>query len=387
MLPPELAVKPRAQIRVRLEEIGDKTLKGAPEATVISHRARAGLDAVWKDTARLVFEIQDVRNWGGDTVAPLLPPDPTVFGQTPGSLDLHQAFMAVMSESLEARVGRQEISFSNERILGSADFGQLGRSFDAVRVGSAAGKPFSWLAFLSSIRDPDVQPGTEEIFLWGVGVEHKVSDAFRYAPILLLESDEALAQAPLYKGTFGARVDGNIGAFNYDLDGYGQAGWLGKNLSAAFLLGGRLRYQFDTFLSPKLGVFSDYVSGGNAATDSISTFSTTYGTNHKFYGYQDLFTNLPLHTANQGLWDSGGALWLQEGDISGQFAFHVFSATDYQGSGSALYGMEPDFVIRFNTYSFYSLELGGSLFIPAGDALGRGTTPTPWTYVAFDMKI
>ncbi|MBI1944215.1 MAG: alginate export family protein [Deltaproteobacteria bacterium] len=384
----DLSVTPRAQLRVRGESIGNKTLQPdlAP-ATIFTHRARLGLGAEWKDVGRFVVDMQDVRGWGAEvTAAPPAPQDVTLFGKVANSVDMHQAFAGVFIGPTELRVGRQEIAFANERVLGAVDWVQQARAFDAISIANKAPGDFGYLAFCSIVRDLDHTPTATApgLALCGVGVEHKIMPAFRYAPLVMVEATDN--ETLLSRATFGARFDGAVAGFSYDVDAFGQTSWVGTDVKLAYLAGVRAAYEVDTMLKPKAGITFDYVSGGDPATADVVTFNTTYGTNHKFYGFQDLFLNLPVDTANRGLLDAALNLAVKEGPFSAQLAVHVFGPTAGDGGG-ALYGIEPDLVGKYDLTKQVSLQVGGSLFVPVGEALGRGDQTTPWAFAMLDVKL
>ncbi|MCC7071413.1 MAG: alginate export family protein [Deltaproteobacteria bacterium] len=384
----DLRFSPRAQLRVRGEYIGDRTLSAGYPATIFLHRARGGFDAEWKDTAKLVFELHDTRGWGAETTAaPPAPQDVTVFGKVANSVDLHQGYVGLYLGPTELRVGRQEIIFGNERVLGLGDWGMTGRAYDAIRVSNKAPGDFGYMGFCSLVRDIDHVPTmtVPSLALCAAGVEHKLLPAFRYAPAVLVELTDA--QTLLSRATFGARVDGAVAGFSYDIDVFGQTSWVGDAVKLSYLAGARAAYEVDTMMHPKVGAMIDYVSGGDPATSDVVTFNTGWGTNHKYYGFQDLFTNLPVHTLNQGLLDAAANLGVKEGPFSAQLAVHAFAPTAYTGGGSAFYGIEPDLVAKYALTSYLAFDLGGALFVPIGDALGRGTNATPWGFVAVDVKL
>ncbi|MCC7109145.1 MAG: alginate export family protein [Deltaproteobacteria bacterium] len=385
----DLSFAPRAMLRVRAEMIGDRTLNSLPPASVIAHRARGGFDAEWKDTAKLVFESHHTRGWGAEqTAAPPAPQDVTVFGKVANSVDLHQGYVGLFVGPTEIRVGRQEIIFTNERVLGLGDWGMTGRSYDAIRLSNRAAGDFNYMGFCSMVRDIDHVPTmtVPSLALCAVGVEHKLMPAFRYAPVALVELTDAANL--VQRTTLGARFDGSVGGFSYDVDLYGQPSWVGTDVKFAFLAGARAAYEVDTMMKPKVGLALDYVSGGAPDAGDVVTFDTTWGTNHKFYGWQDFFTNLPVHTLNQGLMDAAVNLNLKEGPFSAQLAVHAFAPTAYTGDGTGFYGIEPDLVARYAMTSWLNLDVGGAVFIPVGDALGRGDDGfAPWAFTAIEAKL
>ena len=83
---------------------------------------RLGLDAQWK-FLRVMMQIQDAR----------------LFGTRPGFDDggafaLHQGILEFGNDERGyVRVGRQEINYGNQRMIGALDWLMSGRSFDALR--------------------------------------------------------------------------------------------------------------------------------------------------------------------------------------------------------------------------------------------------------------
>ena len=53
-----------------------------------------------------------------------------------------------------------------------------------------------------------------------------------------------------------------------------------------------------------LTLWYDYLSGDDDLDDDkTKVFDTLFATNHKYYGYADLFLNIPVHTGGLGLQD------------------------------------------------------------------------------------
>ncbi|NIP78292.1 MAG: alginate export family protein, partial [Gemmatimonadetes bacterium] len=73
-------------------------------------------------------QVQDVRVWGGE----LGTTDPSADG-----LDLHQGWLELGdagSGALSLRVGRQELAYGGERLVGALNWAQQARSFDGARL-------------------------------------------------------------------------------------------------------------------------------------------------------------------------------------------------------------------------------------------------------------
>ncbi|MBL8912135.1 MAG: alginate export family protein, partial [Archangium sp.] len=95
------------------------------QALGIEHRARVSLRASAKDRVGVLIELQDVRGWGSE---------PNTVTTTPNT-GLHQGFVDVhAADWLDVRVGRQELSYGEDRLIGSLDWAMSARAFDGVFV-------------------------------------------------------------------------------------------------------------------------------------------------------------------------------------------------------------------------------------------------------------
>ena len=150
----------------------------------------------------------------------------------------------------------------------------------------------------------------------------------------------------------------------------------------AGLIGLRASYGFDVFAHPRVGLVADGLTGSaDGVSGPVVAFDTLYATNHKFYGFQDLFLNLPLSTNGRGLVDTAVAAWLSDGTLGISGFVHAFFPGAYDGPGLPMYGVEPDVVVSWKPIPQLAVEGGSSIFVPVGDALGRGDSWAPWGYL------
>lgn len=375
----------RAQARVRVEGAGPRTLNGGIPESFVTHRVRLGTTFASGDLLQVTAEIQDVRTWGEELPLAGKPADVTLFGYAAPSLDLHQGFAQVAVEGFTVRVGRQEISLDGQRLVGAVDWTMQGRSFDGVRAQLALGG-HTLDAFGVVLREADASTDTlavPDAALLGAHYEWGWQKYVRVAPLVLAD---ATTDTGRVRWTTGGRADGNVFGITYDVEAYYQGALIDAQLSTAFLGAVSGGYAWDGPLKPAGRIFLDVVSG-NSTTVGTAAFDTLFATNHKFYGFQDLFLNLPLHTGGRGLVDVGATGGFVEGPLYGKAFVHVFGAADADPSRAWLYGVEPDVVAGYTHPRGLKLEVGASLFIPIGPGLGRGSVPTPWLYMALGAEI
>ncbi len=102
------------QIRPRLETY---TAPIRPSYGLTTMRLRVRVDALPLPAIRIVAEFQDVRIWGEE--------QSTLADYSADNLDLHQGFFDVeLGERWAARIGRQEIAFGGERLVGAVGWAQ-----------------------------------------------------------------------------------------------------------------------------------------------------------------------------------------------------------------------------------------------------------------------
>ena len=280
-------------------------------------------------TDRLKFftSIQDVNTWGQNAS--------TISNMNGNTLSLHEAYAEVqLNDStflknidyIGFKVGRQEIAYDDQKLLGSLDWLQQARSHDAIilRFAEKSWKADAGFAFNQSKENknsgtvysgvPTSQLGPDGTNLAspagtnGIGTMYKamqylyVSKEFGFTKATFLLFNDDFQKTGAVAGTFqrgvnarttvGVSVFGTIirkhkieGSFYYqgnkDKIGRTMDGYM-ASLSTQFAVGRKLM----------TGPGADYLSGNNTL-DSTSTvnrsFDPLYGTPHKFWGFMDYF--------------------------------------------------------------------------------------------------
>jgi hypothetical protein len=243
--------------------------------------------------------------------------------QADGPVDLHQGYVLVGgTESLPAsiKVGRQELSYGDERLIGAFDWDNMGRVFDAAKVRFE--QDAFWVdAFTGRVVMPNDnqfdQPNWDDWFSGVYGSTRAVVPKTELQLYFL--ADNAGANSPkdvttAAKGnsprdiyTVGMRfqtLPGQLNGWDFNGEFAGQFGDFeyapgtpgvvnGRRLTqlayAGHIEGG---YTFTkTDWKPCLALGFDYASGdGNPSDDEHNTFVNLYPTNHKFYGAMDFLS-------------------------------------------------------------------------------------------------
>jgi hypothetical protein len=268
-------------------------------AALVSQRTRLNLDfSNSYITTRI--SVQDVRVWG----------DELLLTSTP-RIGLHEAWVDLkLDKQFDLKIGRQELVYDDERVLGNSDWVQSALSHDAVvgRYESEGLKLHLGGAFNQSSSNAF---GTYYIssnykglgFLW---FENKIDSNMRFSLLglsdVFQENDTVNNNYARY--TLGGNYYYNSKSFDAQATGYYQTGKTVKNQDiSAYMFSLQGYWKSEDW---KIGAGIDYLSGNDAMandTTKYGAFNTLYATNHKFYGYMDYFTNIPKHTHNGGLVD------------------------------------------------------------------------------------
>ena len=218
--------------------------------------------------------------------------------------DLRQAWVelgdAKSSVPLTLKVGRQLLSYGDERLIGSFDWNNIGRTFDAARL-SYTGNNWSVEAFGASgvnvhagdINESDLTNGTgRDQFFGGLYFTTKALD-IQTTDLYALYLNESYSTGDTDFITLGTRMKslaGKLNGFDYDLEAALQFGdFKGKDLSAGAIHAGTGYTFANAPWKPRLGIEYDYATGDSDPRDgSTDTFQNLFPTNHKFYGYMDL---------------------------------------------------------------------------------------------------
>ncbi|MCH7563639.1 MAG: alginate export family protein [Gemmatimonadetes bacterium] len=289
-LPPGMGgqeVSLSGQIRPRLET---RTAPVGPSYELTTMRLRIRVEAHPEPPVRIVAEFQDVRTWGEERS--------TLADFSADNLDLHQGFFEVtLSERWSARIGRQEIAFGGERLIGAVGWAQQGRSFDAVRT-TLRIPDLTIDVFRAQLSEEAVDGGEDSALLGVYAVASRGShnlDTFGF----LLQSRPADTR----QWTTGLRAHGRLGALAYRVEGAAQVGRRSGERARGWMFGMRLGHALPQPFGD-LSLWYDHLSGDAAPDDgTVRTFETLFATNHKFYGFADLFLNIPRDTGGRGLRD------------------------------------------------------------------------------------
>lgn len=237
--------------------------------------------------------------------------------------DLHQGYIRIGDASefpVSLKLGRQELSYGDERLIGPSDWGNIPRAFDAAKV-RYENSDFWVDAFFGRPvvpRQSKLNLSNEHDNFWGLYGSTKTLLPKHETQVYFLGRNtdtssptfinDSLATLPSPRDiyTLGARLKSlpaSFGNWDYELEGAYQFGRfkststsasLDQNAFAAHAAGGYTFAEAPT--KPRVGLEYNYASGDSDPTDGEhGTFDNLFPTNHKFYGYMDFVSWQNIH--------------------------------------------------------------------------------------------
>ena len=353
------------------------------------NRFRLGMKITPAPFFSIYLQAQDTREWDSDR--------PDIIGalgaEGDDSFDLRQGFLEMgdARKGVSAKIGRQMMLYGDERLVGPLEWANQGRTFDAVKLRYASEK--WWVeAFTSSVvkfMDDDFNESdwldddaTRDQMFSGVyfsttAIGKQTTDVY------LFHLDEDYAAGETSFVTLGTRMKSTPGAFNgwdYETEMAYQTGDAkGKDLEA-FAGHWGAGYTFAAHAwKPRIGIEYNYATGdSNAADGDVETFQNLFPTNHKFYGYMDVFAWQNIHNAAVSLSATPSK------KLKAQLDYHLFWIADsgdgwYRANGTTLVrpinsmadsyaGSEADLTLIYKYCRNLTFQAGYSHFF-AGDYL------------------
>lgn len=331
---------------------------------------RARLNAGYKtETYQIYLSLQDVMVWGENRQ--LFPADQD------NSFSIFEAWAKLrLASGLDAKVGRQVLSYDDERIMGEVDWTQQARNHDAallqyaddhfmVDVGLAFNQDFSDPSGFQSVGTAYATTGFFSYKTLQYIYARKNWNKFSGSLLLMNTGFQNLDAAGNGDGTsnlqtLGTHLNYKTGSLGAQANAYIQTGERqgGLEVGGAFLLGLELSYKVTDKIG--LGLGTELISGNKTDTaDKTEAFFPLYGTNHKFNGFMDYFY-VGNHANSIGLLDLHASANLKLGKEAGLLLKILnFSGQEEVPGGGKSLGTEIDLVYS-KTYKGYGLKIGYS---------------------------
>ncbi len=357
-----------ADIRPRFEYrhgFGNLFPDNADPAAFVVQRTRLNLNyKINKLTIMMSF--QDVSTWGDTKQI-----DPT---DSNNSFSLFQGWINYdINNNWSTKLGRQVISYDNQRILGGLDWAMQGRFHDAALIKYKKETLIADFGFAFS-QENQRQLGTD-FNLFGAFTYKTMQFAYLKkdwdklsASFLFLNNgfqkftgdDNDIPDGVYNRQTTGTYFSFPIDAIQLNGTAYYQFGKANANTNlSAYQVALEANYKPNTTL---FGLGLELLSGTNQNGDSKNkSFFPLYGTNHKFNGFMDYFY-VGNHANNVGLNDLYLKTIFKTGEKSSLLVKgHYFTANaKLNNSADSYLGTELDMVYTQKLMPYITLNVGYS---------------------------
>lgn len=261
-----------------------------------SQRTRLNFDYKM-DLLKFGVVLQDVRIWGSQ--------EQQVANEEKAT-SVHQAWAEMnLSKLITLKIGRQELNYDDQRILGSVGWAQQGRSHDVAlfKYTQKLNVHFGIAHHENTNRKNNFYDGPDAYkdlqFLW----INRKTEKFNVSLLFLNNGKPVMIgteQKSKYSLTFGTHLEIPMEKLSFAGNLYFQKGndGLTKSLNAYNLMA-EATYQLEEKSQFQVGY--EILSGSDYnQTVKKNSFTPLYGTNHKFNGFMDYFY-VGNHLNNVGL--------------------------------------------------------------------------------------
>jgi hypothetical protein len=289
-------------------------------------------------------------------------------------------------DGLFLRVGRQEIFYGEQRMLGSANWGNTARTFDAARLTLRRGA-LSVEAFAASV--VEIRPGALNKHAPGNNLHGLVGRHEKLIPQATIETyvfwrlqprvaREIGGRANLDLWSFGTRLVGRIPSrsLDYTAEMYLQTGSLGPDPVSAWAGFWEAGYTFrDVKFKPRPFADYNFATGDKDPRDNRrQTFELLYPTPHDKYGLGDQVGWRNIHHVRTGV-DIGfrknltvrpnvSAWWLANARDGLYNAGGALLARLPDGSGGRRVGSELDVLVTYAVNKQLQISMGAAHLFP-----------------------
>ncbi len=357
-------IRPRAEYRHGFQTLATKDQDAA---FFVDQRSRLSLDFKSK-SIQTFFSVQNIHVWGDQ---------PQLVTNNGIALGLHEAWAKVKLETRwSMKLGRQEISYDDQRIFGAVNWAQQARSHDAALFIFQDSTFKGHLGFAFNQNGPQLTTTLYTVprnyktiqFLW----LNKQWQALKASLLFLNNGLQVLRSNGDFETNFsqttGGRLSWSENKLGANVGIYYQGGVNGDTLDSkvnAYYLGADVSYQIHENFGMAAGI--EILSGNDQldANGENNAFNPFFGTNHKFNGLMDYFY-VGNHIGNVGLNDFFLKAFYKKKSFTTGLDLHFFYAnsniadTHSGGSMESSLGTELDYTISWKIKAGATFKLGYS---------------------------
>ena len=265
-----------------------------------------------------------------------------------GTLGIDEAWFSLKGKKgFFARLGRQKLSYDDQRIIGADDWAMAPRTHDVLKTGFENGRHKLHLLVAFNQNNENLNGGT---FYEDGGQPYKLMQTlwYHYDPVSWLGAsligmnmgmqNLGAGEENVYQQLFGAFLDFHPKRFSLQASYYRQTGHNEYNLPIyAWMMSAESAWQPSPKFKLNAGYF--YMSGdpyyfvpeegaiGMARKEEVRGFNPIFGSHHKFYGAMDFFYVTTYYGGNSpGLQDLHlGVKWSPVAKLDLDAAYHYLA--------------------------------------------------------------
>lgn len=359
--------------------------------------------------ARMAFRTEPLQLAKGLAIELALVPQASGFWAPSGTnndaaIALHEGYMRPrFGERAWLQLGRFEMSYGDEWLIGANSWHETARSFDGARFHVNAAKNAAFFdMFFSMLREgrtaaaattsnDRVGSGDEMLFGAYGDLGPLLSDKLHLDPYVLVVlaprsgryyaagattagEREAAAEA-----TVGMRIKGAYGIVDYRLEGGLQVGQRTNDAVVTDALAGAIDGElgFNLPVTIRLAAEGLFASGDDPSTRKDEGWADRFSQPHKWLGLSDMFRTRTNVTGVAGYLSAAPIDNLALG-VQGHFLFKVRAvdpaSTDPSDTGARYAGTEVDPYVSWMIAEGLTLRTEYALFIPSKDTYGKSQT-------------
>lgn len=357
--------------RIRMEDRNNSDFSDAlgDYQNFVGSRFRIDMKFAPNDSTTVFFQPQFSKVWGDNEYVATSTGTSTLGSSgalNDTGLDVHQAYVSFKADdSASLLIGRKELSYGDELLVGPVGWNNLGRSFDiglvTYKYGLGSVDVFS--AKLKETNSAGAGLGDQNIT--GLYSTNKISDHLQAIDAYAFFLTDSSVTPNTATSAYGVRAKSPIGAFDY------RAELTFESVKAANSTDeNQMDFEFGYAISSEHStrVSVEYFSASR-------NFNQLFPTGHKWLGYADLFSRRNIQGYRAGV---SSHIWEK---LSGSLDYHFFQREDisspgYKFAGGA-YGAvgtdkniaaEFDLVLKYKLNDKTSIE-GGAALVTPGDYL------------------
>lgn len=368
------------QIRFRGEVRQNADLNGYQHDAqdFVGQRLRFDARVRLNNQVEAFVQFQDSRLWGQEIATT----------SNDNLVDLHQGYVQVndaLHSGTYLRAGRQEFIYGAERLIGAFGWDNIGRSFDALKMGySSKSWASDWFAAKVVDRGTLARNFERGQYLYGMYNKFFQQKPRHLEVYGLLLRDGVRASGEISAAgrkateimTIGFRSDGSIKpGISYDVEFANQFGHRGFDPHSARAFAAKFYKTLEERHQFRLGFEYDIATGDSDSSDGRSgEFFNLFPTNHPHYGYADLMGWRNMQDFRPML------TFKPVGAVKFDLDYHRFYLLEARGpwknAGGAVLGFDPtggsgkhvgdevDFTLAFPLAKHLKILSGYSLFFP-----------------------